>query len=82
MLPPRVAGKESLKSQPATFEGAILLYGFQPVGAASGGKPALGAKEWGYSPLVKADNDNEQGRKETLSHVCYVWAASAAPGSA
>jgi len=59
MLSPWMAGTKTFDGHPATFERAIFLYGFQSIGAAGGRKTALGAKEWGDGPLVKADDGNE-----------------------
>jgi len=59
MPAPGMAGKEALEGEPAAFEWAMLFDGLQPIGAAGGREAALGAKEWRYSPLVKADDGCE-----------------------
>ena len=45
MLSPWMAGAESFECQPAAFEGAVFLDGFEAVGTAGGGEAAFGAKE-------------------------------------
>jgi hypothetical protein len=60
MLSPWMARAKAFKRQPPTFERTVFFYGFQAVGTACGGKPALGAKEWRYGSLVKPDYTYEQ----------------------
>lgn len=67
MPAPRMAGAKTLKSQPAALEGAIFLNGLEAVGAAGGSEAALGAKEWRYGSLVKAD-DSYEYYGEQLTH--------------
>ena len=45
MFSPGMAGTETFKCHPATFEGSVFLYGFKPVGTTGGCKPAFGTKE-------------------------------------
>ena len=60
MLPPGMTGTETFEGHPASFKGTVFLYSFQPVGAASGGKAAFGAKKGGNGSLVEPDDRNEQ----------------------
>ena len=56
MFTPWMAGAKSFECQPAAFEGAVFLDGFEAVGAAGWGKAAFGTEERRYSALVEADD--------------------------
>ncbi len=59
MAAPGVAGAEAPECQPAAAQRAVLLYGFQSVGAARGCVTALHAQKWRYSALIKADDSHK-----------------------
>jgi len=60
MLAPGVAGAKPFERQPAAFERAVFLNGFQAIGTASRCKAAFCTKKWRYSALVEADNSYKQ----------------------
>ena len=73
MPAPGMAGKKPLECHPSALEGAILADSLKSIGATGRRKPALSPKERRYSPLVKADNANENYGKEFFDNgICYL----------
>lgn len=74
MATPRVAGSYSFQRHPATFEGAIFLNGFKPVGAASGRVAAAHTQQRRDGTLIEADETDEQYGKQTFHEFSFAAA--------
>jgi hypothetical protein len=70
VLPPWMAGHETLKCHPASFKWAIFFNRLHTISAAGRRVAALHSQERRYSPLIKADNAYEYYGKDFT----HYWA--------